>query len=499
MNLNPRESVCGKCGYIVKGLATLTCPECGSDLRDVGIVSPDRSTRWSGIIRYLRSSLLILGWTALCAALYMIFLVPYRTILFGPFRNFGGLIDKELWPYRGSCRRTVSLFPASQAFGKIILTENMTARCNGNGDSYRIGIFDGYNTQNLTRWTIEADLQNTRGLNSHLMIDVLQGMMCHKVDADGKPVGRDGPLDRQLILDWMRDADIDMTQAPVQREAVELLETIKRSADSDYWPARWSAGVNAPVGRLERIVLNLEQHAKPGTTPVWSDRSGAEQQTFGPPFDISWIGIPLSLLLWTCGTRFLVRRGRDACGTVGAAAVPPGSRTTSIMFTDMIGYTARTSLESRDGLLKLICRKRGLIQEVVTRRHGRIVKTMGDGLLIAFDSATDAVLAGLKIQEVVARQNRNAADDRERFELRIAISTGEVAVADNDVYGEAVNLASRVQHFAHAGEVYFTEPTFATLNKTEAPSAYVGSFEVKGVVGMVTIYRAIPKKPSVKN
>ena len=164
----------------------------------------------------------------------------------------------------------------------------------------------------------------------------------------------------------------------------------------------------------------------------------------------------------------------------------------SIMFTDMIGYTARASLESRGGLLELIRRKRELVQGVVERRHGRIVKTLGDGMLIAFDSATDAVLAGVQIQEALARHNRAATDDRKKFELRIAISTGEVAQADNDVYGEPVNLASRVQQLAKAGEVFFTEPTFATLNKVEAPCEYVGSFQVKGVTGVVTIYRAIP-------
>jgi class 3 adenylate cyclase len=492
MPLNARESVCGKCGYIVKGLTTLTCPECGSDLRDVGIISPDHPRERSRLTQYIWRTALILGWTGLCVAIYVIFFIPYREVIFGPLQQTCALVDRNLWPYRGFCRRTVSLVPASGAFGKITLTENMIARTSGSFDLYFVRIFDGYNTNNLTRWDIDADMQTLKGAHRHLIIDVLHGMTCRIEDEREVLAGNEVLLDRKRVLDWLRDAGVDVTGPQVQREAAAVLEIVKTSATSDYINAAWGSDETAPVGRLERIVLRLQQRTPMGTPRSWSDRSGAEQEEFGPIFHINWVGIPFSLLLWAGGMRFLVRRIRGVRGAKKEGPAPTGSRTMSIMFTDMVGYTARASLESRGGLLELVRRKRELVQGVLERRHGRIVKTLGDGLLIAFDSATDAVLAGVEIQEVLARQNQAAADEREKFELRIAISTGEVAQADNDIYGEPVNLASRVQQLAQPGEVYLTETTFATLNKAEAPSEKLGEFEVKGVAGMVTLYRATP-------
>ena len=492
MDPNARESVCGKCGYIVKGLSTLTCPECGSDLRDVGIVSHARPDSRPHLTRYLWPAMLFLGWTYLCAALYVIFLIPYRAVLFSPFQSFGGLIDREIWPYHGFCRRTVSLFPASKAFGKIILTENMILHSGGTGYQYRVGPFDGYDNADLTRWDIDVDLQNHDGGSRHLLIDVLHGMACSWTDSAGKPVAQKTPLDGQLVMNWLRDAGIDTALPQVQREAAALRGLVKDSATPGYWNAAWGRETVAPVGRLERIVLSQEQRASlEGTPLMWLDRSGSEQQSFGPIFHINWIGVPLIVLLWIGGLRFGVRRMQAAVHSKVKPA-PTGSRTMSIMFTDMVGFTARASLESRGGLLSLIRRKRELVEGIVRKRHGLIVKTLGDGLLIAFDSATNAVLSGVEIQSALAKQNSTAGDDREKFELRIAISTGEVAWADDDVYGEAVNLASRVQQLAKAGEVWFTESTWAILNKAEVACERVGTFEVKGIVGAVPVYHPIP-------
>ena len=493
MNPSNGESVCGKCGYIVKGLTTLNCPECGSDLRDVGIVSPAHSAGKARFIRLFAPTAIFLVWTAVCVALYVIFLIPYRAVIFGPFQNFGGMIDKEVWPNSGFSQRTVSLFPVSAAFRKIALTENMTAHTNGCEDSYRFGIFDGSNTHNLTRWEMDAALQTTGGAEGHLMIDLLHGLKCRWTDAAGKESTQDARLNRQVVLDWFKSAGIDIGQPSVQREAAELLEIVKSSAEPTYWGAVWSAGTSAPVGRLERIVLKREQNAEHARAPmVWSDRSGSEQQAFGPSLNINWISIPFIVLLWGGGLRLSFHRFHSTGQAGGSRPASTGSRMMTIMFTDIVGYTARSSLESRGGLLALIRRKRELVAGIVQRRHGRIVKTLGDGLLIAFDSATDAVLAGLEIQSMVAHQNSSAADVRDRFELRIAISTGEVAQVDDDVYGEAVNLASRVQQLARAGEVWFTGSTLAMLNKAEVSCEFVGAFDVKGVADAVPVHRAQP-------
>jgi len=113
------------------------------------------------------------------------------------------------------------------------------------------------------------------------------------------------------------------------------------------------------------------------------------------------------------------------------------------------------------------------------------------GLLIVFESATDAVLAGVEIQAAAAAHNRDAFADRDKVELRIGVSTGEVATDGGDVFGDAVNLASRAQQQAAAGDVLFTEATCATINRREVRFADAGTFELKGVPGAVRLYRAI--------
>ena len=113
-------------------------------------------------------------------------------------------------------------------------------------------------------------------------------------------------------------------------------------------------------------------------------------------------------------------------------------------------------------------------------------------MLVTFESATDAVLAGLEIQSAAATLNRDAFSDRDKIELRIAVSTGEVAVDDGDVFGEAVNLAARAQQHAAAGEVLFTEVTCATLSRQEVRFTEAGMFDLKGLPEPVRLYRGLP-------
>jgi class 3 adenylate cyclase len=100
------------------------------------------------------------------------------------------------------------------------------------------------------------------------------------------------------------------------------------------------------------------------------------------------------------------------------------------------------------------------------------------------------VLAGVEIQKSMAASGANETDAKP-LQLRIGISTGEVTVQANDVFGSAVNLASRVQQIAEPGRVFFTEATFAMLNVQEAPASEVGVVELKGIPQPVKVYQAL--------
>ena len=161
------------------------------------------------------------------------------------------------------------------------------------------------------------------------------------------------------------------------------------------------------------------------------------------------------------------------------------------MLTDMKDYTARSQESSREDVVTLLRRHRDIVQPLVQRRAGRIVKSTGDGLIAVFDSATDALLAGIDVQAAIAVNNAQSFTEQNKFQLRIAVSTGEVAFVDDDVFGQPVNLASRVQQLAQTGDVCFTDSTFHAINRKEINAEPMGAAEVKGVPGPINLYRCV--------
>lgn len=155
----------------------------------------------------------------------------------------------------------------------------------------------------------------------------------------------------------------------------------------------------------------------------------------------------------------------------------------AIMFTDMKGFTTRTSLETREEIQSLLELQDEIVRPILAEYGGEVVKTIGDAYLVIFDSPTNAVLCGVKIQEAIKECGK--------FELRIAINQGEVNVRDNDVFGEPVNIASRIESISEAGEVYFTEAVYLAMNKNEVPTAEIGYRYLKGIADQVKVYKVL--------
>ena len=168
----------------------------------------------------------------------------------------------------------------------------------------------------------------------------------------------------------------------------------------------------------------------------------------------------------------------------------------TIMFTDMKGFTQRTSVSSRKQVEKLLDLHNEIIKPIFRTFGGDVIKSVGDAFLVVFESPTDAVLCGMKIQETVANHNATAASD-ERFEIRIAINSGEVHLKDGDVFGEPVNSAARIQSIAEPGEVYFTEAVYLTMNKNEIPSSEVGQRHLKGIPEQIKVYKVLQEKTNL--
>jgi adenylate cyclase len=165
----------------------------------------------------------------------------------------------------------------------------------------------------------------------------------------------------------------------------------------------------------------------------------------------------------------------------------------AIVFTDIKGFTERTSRQTLEENQRLLERHEKLLVPLFHSFGGRIVKTIGDAFMATFESPTQAVLCGAAIQDRLWIHNRSAPE-AERLEVRVAINVGEVRVEHKDVFGEPVNIAARVEGIADPGEVFFTEAVYLAMNKAEVPSEEVGAFELKGIPGKVKVYR-VPHAP----
>ena len=172
------------------------------------------------------------------------------------------------------------------------------------------------------------------------------------------------------------------------------------------------------------------------------------------------------------------------------------SQMLTIMFTDIKGFTERTSASTREDLRGLLKKHEDMIKPIIFQIGGNLVKTIGDAFLVTFDSPTDAVLCGILIQNTLMKHNAEV-EEGERVEVRIAINSGEVEVsAEGDVFGETVNLTSRIEGITEPNQIYFTESVYLAMNKREVPTSEIGWHRLKGVPEAVKVYRVIQDRES---
>jgi len=160
----------------------------------------------------------------------------------------------------------------------------------------------------------------------------------------------------------------------------------------------------------------------------------------------------------------------------------------AIVFVDIAGFTPRTSAQTREENSRLLRRFDDAVRPVVRAYNGKVIKTMGDAFLLTFRSPTDALLCSMAIHDRIAETDADV-DPAGRFTIRAAVNVGEVRIDGGDIFGEAVNIASRIEGKAGAGEIYFSESVFLSMTKSEVPSEEVGYAELKGIPGKVRLYR----------
>lgn len=189
------------------------------------------------------------------------------------------------------------------------------------------------------------------------------------------------------------------------------------------------------------------------------------------------------------------RRPADVVGSDPPSAPDPssasdGSTTGAIVFTDIVGFTELTDLHGDDAALALVERQTALARAALPS-SGRIVKELGDGLLLWFDDPVAALCTALDLQDHLAG---SARDDDLPLWVRIGIHWGTPRRRGDDVIGRDVNLASRVMDLAGPGEVLCTG---ALVDAVGGPRAvlgvtidFVGATYVKGLADPVPVHRA---------
>src|SRR3954466_4442171 len=162
----------------------------------------------------------------------------------------------------------------------------------------------------------------------------------------------------------------------------------------------------------------------------------------------------------------------------------------AIMFTDMVGYSALAQRDDKVAL-ELLEEHRRLLREIFPRFHGTEIKTIGDAFLVEFGSALEAAQCAIEIQRTLAKRNLGVAHDR-RIELKIGIHIGDVMHRDGDVYGDGVNIASRIEQLAGAGGICVsTDVERQIRNALEARFQKFGAAELKNIKLPMELFRIV--------
>jgi adenylate cyclase len=170
-------------------------------------------------------------------------------------------------------------------------------------------------------------------------------------------------------------------------------------------------------------------------------------------------------------------------------------RLAAILAADVAGYSRLMGADEEGTLERLKALRRELVDPKIAEHHGRIVKTTGDGMLVEFASVVDAVRCAVAVQQAMPERDAGVAADS-RIELRIGINLGDVIVEGDDLYGDGVNIAARIEALADAGGV-FVSNTVHDHVRDRLPSVFedLGEQQVKNIARPVRVYRVRSDSP----
>jgi TolB-like protein/Tfp pilus assembly protein PilF len=186
-------------------------------------------------------------------------------------------------------------------------------------------------------------------------------------------------------------------------------------------------------------------------------------------------------------------------------------RLAAILAGDVAGYSRMMGADEEGTLFRLNAHRREFLEPKIAEHRGRIVKRTGDGVLIEFASAVDATRCAVEIQHGMVERNVPVPQDQ-RIELRIGIHIGDVIIEDDDIFGDGVNIAARLEGIAQPSGICISEDAYRQVyGKLDANFQDAGEHELKNIERPVRVYRielennairsrpalALPDRPSI--
>ena len=195
-------------------------------------------------------------------------------------------------------------------------------------------------------------------------------------------------------------------------------------------------------------------------------------------------------------------RDINSAKTAKSSNVPPRGmpprRLAAIVAGDIVGYSRLMELDEEGTHARVKRIQRDLIEPSITEHYGRLVKTTGDGFIAIFDSPVEAVRCAIVIQQNMS--GRNTSQPRDLWiEYRVGVNLGDVIIEEDDIYGDGVNIASRLESIADPGQVYISGGIYEQIkNKLVCGYESLGDRKVKNITDPVRVYRVLPDPAAFK-
>ena len=167
-------------------------------------------------------------------------------------------------------------------------------------------------------------------------------------------------------------------------------------------------------------------------------------------------------------------------------------RLTAILAADVVGYSRLMGLDEAGTLAALKTHRREMADAKIAEHQGHIVKVTGDGMLVEFPSVVNAVACATEIQRRMRERNVDVPEDR-RIEFRIGIHLGDIIFEDNDIYGDGVNVAARIESIARPGGVAVSGSVRDNVgNRLDLTFEDTGEQTLKNIDRPVRVYQCRP-------